>query len=204
MTRTGLVLPRFGTSRNFDRPTYGHEVAEVAKRLGKPLMPWQRHAVDVALEYDPLTGELWYEEVDITVPRQSGKTTLILALFIWRCIYMAQRLNEPQTCTYLAQTGKHARRKLEREFIPTLRRSRGLREVPHSRSRPVKPTDWKPSMNNGSEHILFGTGSYLQIEAPTGTGSHGDVLDMPVIDEAFSHLGDLVDQAVDAASVTRR
>ena len=175
----------------------------MAKRLGKPLMPWQQYAVDVALEYDPDTGELWYEEVDITVPRQSGKTTLILALFVWRCVYMAQRLNDAQTCTYLAQSGKMARKKLEREFIPILRRSRGLREVPHSRARPQKATDWKPSMNNGSEHVLFGTGSYLQIEAPTATGSHGDVLDMPVIDEAFAHEGDLVEQAVDAASVTR-
>lgn len=203
MTRAGLVWPRFGTSRNYDRPTYGHEVGEVARRLGKPLMPWQQYAVDVALEYDPETGELWYEEVDITVPRQSGKTTLILALFVWRCVYMAQRLG-PQTCTYLAQSGRMARRKLEREFIPILRRSRGLREVPHSRARPVKPTDFKPSLNNGSEHVLFGTGSYLQIEAPTEKGSHGDVLDMPVIDEAFAHEGDAVEQAVDAASVTRR
>lgn len=165
-------------------------------------MPWQQYAVDVALEYDAETGELWYEEVDLTVPRQSGKTTLILALLVWRAITMARRLG-PQTSTYLAQSGKMARKKLEREFAPILRRSRSLHETPHSRARPVKPNDWKLSMNNGSEHILFGTGSYLQIEAPTDKGSHGDVLDMPVIDEAFAHEGDAVEQAVDAASVTR-
>lgn len=176
----------------------------MARRLGKPLMPWQQHVVDVALEIDPETGELYYEEIVITVPRQSGKTTLIIALMVWRCLMMARRLALPQTVTYLAQSGKMARRKLEREFIPMLRRARGLREVPHSRARPVADTDWKPSMNNGSEHVLFGTGSYLQIEAPTGTGSHGDVLDMPVIDEAFARQDDLVEQAVDAATVTRR
>lgn len=208
MTRTGihrpgLVLPRFGTPRNPARPTYGPEVGEVARRLGKPFMPWQQYAVDVALEYDPDTGDLWYEEVDLTVPRQSGKTTLILALLVWRAITMARRLG-PQTSTYLAQSGKMARKKLEREFAPILRHARSLHETPHSRARPVKPNDWKLSMNNGSEHILFGTGSYLQIEAPTDKGSHGDVLDMPVIDEAFAHEGDLVEQAVDAASVTRR
>lgn len=197
-----LVLPRFGTSRS-DRPTYGPEVGEVARRLGKPLMPWQQYAVDVALEYDPETGDLWYEEVDITVPRQSGKTTLILALLVWRSIHMAQRLG-PQTSTYLAQSGKMARRKLQREFIPTLRRARSLREVKGTRAEPSSLAQWRPSLNNGSEHILFGTGSYLQIEAPTEKGSHGDVLDMPVIDEAFAHAGDHVEQAVDAASVTRR
>lgn len=196
-------MPLFGTPRDYSRETYGHEVAEVAKRLGKPLMPWQRYAADVALEIDPETGELWYEEVDITVPRQSGKSTLILALMVWRCVIMARRLGR-QTVTYLAQKGNAARRKLEREFIPILNHATGFHRVAHSRARPVKPTDWKPSMNNGSEHILFGTDSYLQIAPPSETASHGDVLDMPVIDEAFSHQNDLVEQAVDAASVTRR
>lgn len=199
----GLVPPRFGTPRDLGRATYGHELAEVARRLRKPLMPWQQYVADVALEVDPATGELFYEEVVITVPRQSGKTTLILALMAWRCVIVARRLG-PQTVTYLAQSGKMARRKLEREFVPILKRGIGFRMVPHSRARPQRPTDFKPSMNNGNEHILFGTDSYLQVEAPTETGSHGDVLDMPVIDEAFAHGDDLVEQAVDAASVTRR
>lgn len=199
-----LVPPRFGTPRNPLRETLGGELAEVARRLGKPLMPWQRHAVDVALEVDPATGELWFEEVVITVPRQSGKTTLILAILVWRCITMALRLG-PQTCTYLAQTGKMARRKLDREFARIMRQARSLREIPKmSRQIPTAANEWKLSMNNGSEHIAFGTGSYLQIEAPTEEGSHGDVLDMPVMDEAFSHEDDSVEQAVDAATVTRR
>lgn len=175
----------------------------MARRLRKPLMPWQQHVADVSLEIDPETGELWYEEVVITVPRQSGKTTLLLALMVWRCVTMARRLG-PQTVTYLAQRRQSARKKLEREFIPALRRAAGLKEVAHARARPVKPTDFKPSMNNGSEHILWGTDSYLQIEAVGETSSHGDVLDMSVIDEAFVHVDDLVEQAVDAATVTRR
>lgn len=166
-------------------------------------MPWQQHVADVSLEIDPETGELFYEEVVITVPRQSGKTTLLLALMVWRCVTMARRLG-PQTVTYLAQRRQSARKKLEREFIPALRRATGLKEVAHARARPVKPTDFKPSMNNGSEHVLWGTDSYLQIEAVGETSSHGDVLDMSVIDEAFVHVDDLVEQAVDAATVTRR
>ena len=66
-------------------------------------MPWQQHVADVALELDPETGELYYEEVVITVPRQSGKTTLLIALMVWRCVMMARRLALPQTVTYLAQ-----------------------------------------------------------------------------------------------------
>lgn len=167
-------------------------------------MPWQQHVADVALEVDPDTGELFYEEIVVTVPRQSGKTTLILALMVWRCLMMARRLDDKQVVTYLAQSGKMARRKLEREFIPMLRKALGFTEVPHSRAQPTSPTEFKPSMNNGSEHVLFGTGAFLQIEAPTGTGSHGDVLDVAVIDEAFAREDDLVEQAVDAATVTRR
>ena len=64
-------------------------------------MPWQQLAADIALEIDPETGDLWYEEVVITVPRQSGKTTLIFALLVWRCVVMARRIGR-QMCTYLA------------------------------------------------------------------------------------------------------
>ena len=90
-----LVLPRFGTPRNLERETLGPQVGEVARRLGKSLMPWQQYAADIALEVDPVTGDLWYEEVVITVPRQSGKTTLILAIMVWRCIVMASAYGSP-------------------------------------------------------------------------------------------------------------
>lgn len=166
-------------------------------------MPWQRHVVDVALELDPDTGELWYEEVVITVPRQSGKTTLIMAILVWRCVMLARSIGH-QTCTYIAQSGKMARRKLEREFAVILRAAKRFEEIQQSsRQRPTRANEWKLSMNNNGEHILFGTGSYLGIDPPTEDAAHGDVLDMPVIDEAFSREDDLVEQAVDAATVTR-
>jgi hypothetical protein len=59
-------------------------------------------------------------------------------------------------------------------------------------------------MNNGSEHVRFGGDSYLLIGAPTETASHGEVLDVAVLDEAFAHKDDLVEQATDAATVTRQ
>lgn len=199
-----LVLPLYGTPRNLERETYGRELNAVAVRLGKPFIPWQQHVADVGLEIDPATGELWYDEVVITVPRQSGKTTLILVWMVWRCTLFARRLGSNQTVYYLAQSGKMARRKLIFEFIPLLRRARGFTEIRNSRGAPVKPTEWKPSTNNGSENLLFGTDSRIQIEAPTDDGSHGDIIDMPVLDEAFAHQTDVVEQAVDAATITRR
>jgi phage terminase large subunit-like protein len=55
-------------------------------------MPWQQDAADVAYEYDPVTGLFRYDEVDITVPRQSGKTTLTLAKKVHRLTVMAKQL----------------------------------------------------------------------------------------------------------------
>ena len=43
-------------------------------------MPWQRHVADIAYELDEDTGRLAYREVRLTVPRQSGKTTLMRRL----------------------------------------------------------------------------------------------------------------------------
>lgn len=47
---TGFPPPRFGTPRDLSAPTCGPRVAAVAARLGSPLLPWQRHVADVALE----------------------------------------------------------------------------------------------------------------------------------------------------------
>lgn len=203
LTAGSTCLPRFSTPRDLRFPTLGPELGEVARRLGTPLMPWQQDTVDVALEYDPVSGLLRYDEVDITVPRQSGKTTLTLAKKVHRLTVMAKKLG-PQRSTYTAQTRLAARKKLERDFAEALRRSRSFREVPHARARPSKATEWRLTLNNGSEAIQFGTGSFLQIDAPSRTGGHGDTLDDGTIDEAFSQEDDTVEGAMRPAMATRR
>jgi hypothetical protein len=204
-TMTGpprLILPRFGTPRDPSRVTYGHEVAEVARRLGKPLLPWQRYVADVALEVDPASGRLAYDEVDLTVPRQSGKTRLVFSKMTWRCTTLARRLG-PQTVTYTAQSRNAARKKLERDFTDALREASGFRQIVNPKARPQRPTDWKVSLNNGAEHLLFGRGNYLQIDAPTKTAGHGDTLDDGDIDEAFAQRDDAIEQAMRPAQATR-
>lgn len=167
-------------------------------------MPWQVHAFDVALEYDRKTGDLVYDEVILTVPRQAGKSTLLLVLLVWRMTYAARRWGR-QNATYLAQKGVAARKKLEREFALRLRMARrSFKEITNPKARPTRSTEWKLSMNNGSEHIMFGSQSYLAIAAPTETGSHGDTLDNPVLDEAFAHVDNRVEDAVEPAMITRR
>jgi hypothetical protein len=183
-------------------------VGEVARRLGLPLMPWQQHVLDVALEVLP-DGRFAYDEVDLTVPRQAGKTILLLAMMVQRSV-MAQRLTKPdgskwarQRVTYTAQTRNAARKKLERDFADILRGSRSFHELTNPKARPSQVTQWKVSLNNGAEHMLFGRGNYLQIDAPSKTGGHGDTLDLGVIDEAFAHRDDSVEQSMRPAQATR-
>ena len=180
----------------------GWQVAEVAERLGKPLYPWQRHVVDVALELDE-DGRFVYDEIVLTVPRQAGKTTLVIALMVWR-LTMAARMWGSQTVTFTAQTRQKARQKLERDIAKALREARGsFRECDMARHSPQRPNEWKLSMNNGSEHIRFGVGNYLNIDAPTDQAGHGDTLDLGVIDEAWAQQDDAVEQAMEPAKQTR-
>src|SRR6266498_405580 len=111
--------PRWGTPRNPDRLTLGKRAGQVARMLGKDLMPWQQHVLDVALEVDPATGLPAYREVVLTVPRQSGKTTSLLCLMVHRALGFSR----PQRITYTAQTRLAAREKWQYEHIPLLTKS---------------------------------------------------------------------------------
>jgi hypothetical protein len=181
-------LPRFGTPRRLERPTLGGAVGKVAEALGKPLMPWQQHVADVALEQDPVTGRLVYREVVLTVPRQSGKTTLLLALLIHRMIAMSG----PQVAAFTMQTGLQARMRLRREWHERdLKRSAALRNA------------YVPSWPTGAEALLFHNGSRLEVVAGTESSGHGSTLDLAVIDEAFDQEDDRLEQALRPATITR-
>jgi len=178
-------LPRWATSRDPDRRTYGAAVAWVAEQLGTPLMPWQRQVVDVALEIDAVTGRLAHREVVVTVPRQAGKTTLLLSVMVWRALQWPH-----QRIVYTAQTAQDARHKWRDEHVPTLDRSElsSLYEVRQS---------------NGSEAIRWSNGSLHQIIATTEKAGHGQSLDLAVIDEAFAQTDNRLEQAVKPAMITR-
>jgi len=198
------VLPRIGTPRNLDRPTLGHEVVEVARRLRRPLMPWQQHAADIGLELLP-DGLNAYDEVDIVIMRQCGKTLFDLAYMIRRETVTPHRLGR-QRSTFTMQKRDNARRKLERDFAPLLREADGgdFLEIRNPKARPGRSTkQWKLSLNNGSEHMLFGQGNYLQIDTPSKEAGHGDILDLGIIDEARFHVDDRVEQSMRPAQSTR-
>lgn len=182
--------PRFATPRNLDRLTLGPKVGEVAAQLGTPLMPWQQFVVDVALELSPETGLLFYREIVLEVPRQSGKTTLVLAVAVHRALGWAHR----QNIAYTAQTRTDARAKWEDEHVVR------LDESPIGKRTP-KP--YRVRKTNGQEAILWANGSRHGITAGTEKSGHGPTLDLGFVDEAFAQRDARLEQAYKPAMITR-
>lgn len=166
----------------------------IAAELGTPFMPWQQNLMDVALEIDPETGRLAYREVDITVPRQSGKTTAVLSLVLHRALAAGNKDLPfgalPQTIVYGAQTGKDARKKWEDDWLPVLDKTRfkGF---------------YRKVLANGREGLKFVNGSRQGLIASSEDAGHGGVLDLGVDDEAFAQKDARREQACVPAMNTR-
>jgi phage terminase large subunit-like protein len=149
-------------------------------------MPWQQHVADVAMEIDPDTGLLVYREYVVTVPRQSGKTTLILAKLVHRALGFGGR----QRMLYTAQTRGAARLKWEDEHVAALERSR-YRSM------------FSVRRQMGQEAIRCKNGSKHGITSNTEKAGHGETLDEGVIDEAFAQEDARLEQAFKPAMITR-
>ncbi|WP_253792489.1 terminase large subunit domain-containing protein [Nocardia amikacinitolerans] len=134
--------------------------------MGQPLMPWQRQVADTALEVDE-RGRFVHSLVVISVPRQSGKTTLVLANAVHRCIFRPN-----QRAWHTAQTGQDARDQW-REMAGRLLRSP---------LRPLVTVKW----GAGDSRMIFGpTGSELRPHPPTVDALHGKQSDLNDIDEGW-------------------
>lgn len=150
-------------------------------------MPWQRYVADVALEINPETGLLVYSEVGLTVPRQSGKTTLILALAVHRALMCKER----QRIVYAAQTHKDAVAKWEDDHVVALEASAFASLFRVRRASGKQAIIWK---HNGSVH---------GVTSNTEKAGHGLTIDLAFIDEAFAHVDDRLEQAFRPTMMTR-
>ncbi|MFI5861206.1 terminase large subunit domain-containing protein [Streptomyces sp. NPDC051546] len=133
-------------------------------------MPWQNLVVDVALEVDA-RGVLRYPIVVVTVPRQSGKTTLLRAIMAHCCLTVADA-----SCWLTAQKRNDARdtwleivKRLERSVLRTLIKIRRA---------------------NGSESVTWPLGGELRIFAPSEDGLHGKTTRKVAVDEAWAFSAD--------------
>jgi hypothetical protein len=178
--------PRYATARRAERDTFGGKAQLVARALNLPLMPWQADVVDVFGE--TVDGHPAYRELVLTVPRQSGKTTLILAIMLHRALYYGK----PQRIAYTAQTGHDARQKLLDDFVPIIERSA------------FAPLVDRVYRANGDEAIIFGNGSRIEVLRNSISAGHGRTLDLAIIDEAFADEDDVREQALLPTMATKK
>jgi hypothetical protein len=163
-------------------------------------MPWQQYMLDVALEVDHNNQVMWrgpdgkpklfpvlvHRKVGLSICRQQGKTVSVLALSIHRL-----RTWWRQNVTYAAQTRIKAREKWEDDFVETVMTSS---YAPEFRKRST----------NGQEALICNkTHSMMGVTANTEKAGHGDVLDLGLRDEFFSHEDDRLEQAFGPAMLTR-
>jgi hypothetical protein len=155
--------------------------------LGRPLMPWQQYVANVATERLPdparcgACAGVWradahtcpyaYQVIVVSVPRQSGKTVLIMVVLMVRCVMYANH-----QALYTAQTGKDARARWQ-DLVKLVTASPLRGQVKVKRSQ-------------GSERLEMPNGSMLGVFAPTQDSLHGYTPPTVVLDEAFAHTED--------------
>jgi phage terminase large subunit-like protein len=159
-------------------------VVEVARQLDLPLLPWQRQVLQAALERSGRRPA--YRDVLVSVPRQSGKSSLALALMVWRITSAPD-----QRVLYGAQTRQAAREKLLSVWWPRLVRSPLADRL-------------KLFRGYGAETISCDNGSVLQLLSATESAGNGETCDLVIVDEAWVHTDATVEQAVRPTMATRR
>lgn len=177
---------KYATKRRPDRRTDGGQIDVLSASLGKPLMPWQREVVDVATERDEL-GRLVYEIVIVTVPRQSGKTTLLGPVMLHRAL-----INPTRRIFYTAQTQKDANSRMT--DVMTLLKGSPL-------DAPIATYQRSP----GTFGIKLPNDAVVRTFAPVESALHGETPPLVVLDEFWEYdevLGDnLLEQAIRAAQL---
>jgi hypothetical protein len=149
-------------------------------------MPWQRDVVDVALEVDE-AGRFAYQLVLVTVPRQSGKTTLFGAVLEQR----ASSLHRAR-CWFTQQSGKDAVDWFLNEHEPMLSGFAGA---------------YRLRKAQGSETVRWlHSGGLVRPFSPTAEALHGRTSDLVVVDEAWAFdliRGQALDQGIIPTQATR-
>lgn len=179
--------PLYATPRSPWLVSDGPQVELVARSLGSPLIPWQRHVANVATERRP-DGSYEYQVVVVSVPRQTGKTTLLRAIGTHRCLVCGRDV------FYTAQTGKDARTRWQ-DLVTALRES------------PTYSPRVNVALRAGSERVTFPNGASFNAFAPTPKSLHGYTPPTVMLDEAFAHTagsGGLLMGAISPAQVTIR
>jgi len=160
-----LSDPRFLSPRKTHR-TYGWRVTNLAEKLDRPLLPWQRTAADLMGEHD-VAGNHTNSLVVLTCPRRAGKSELLMLRQIDRCLFIPN-----QRCWITAQSGSMARERWTEftDWIMTTALGPRLR-VKHS---------------TGAERMTFPNGSTFRPFTPSATSLHGMTAHEVALDEVWA------------------
>jgi phage terminase large subunit-like protein len=177
----GSPPPTAATPRT-DRATYGPALAETARVLGVPFMGWQQLVADRAMEHE--AGRLVHREIDLSIDRQAGKSSLFLTAIIHRMLW-----RRGQWLTYTTASRLAGRRKLLRVWWPIIRSS----PLGHM---------FNVTRGTGSETLECRNDSTLVLLSGDEASGHGDSIDASFLDEGWS-LTAAAEQAVRPAMATR-
>ena len=181
-----VAAPKYATARDFSARSDGARIGKIAAALGRPFMPWQQIVADVATERED-DGSYRYEIVLVTVPRQSGKTTLVGPVQLDRII-----MNPGIRCFYTAQTGMDAGKRFE-DLVSLVKAS---------------PLGSKATYKfaAGDKSITVPGGSQLKIFSPGMAALHGETPPLVTLDEIWEYdelLGDaMLEGAIIPAQMT--
>lgn len=153
--------------------------------LGWELFAWQHEAADVAGEYHPITGRPRFRTVGISVARQNGKTTLVLARL------GRQLLPRRQTVAYTAQDR-------------SLARTKWMEHVELLMDTPFASRVERVDRQQNREMMVMKNGSrYLPVTPTSKKAGRSLSLDLAIIDEAYAHETMGVVKAIEPTLITR-
>ena len=161
-------------------------MARLSRAFGRPLMPWQRQASQLLNEHNG--GRRARPFTVVTIQRQAGKTTWLLAEALERCLFAG-----PPGLVHRA----------ERAVRPGEVGRAGRRAAPPRRA--AAPQD-RVKFTNGTERLIFPNGSTLRPFPPTKDALHSMQSDLVILDEAWKHdavRGAELMQAIGPTQATR-
>lgn len=129
-------------------------------------MPWQAYVLDVANEVDPVTGWWAYDEVVVTIPRQAGKTTIKIPVYLHR-----MRITPQAELWMTAQNGEKAVARWTKATDAMLRNP----DLAPDLRRWIGRSAWKLQHRE--------TGAILRPFAPNDSNMHGESPDLVDVDE---------------------
>lgn len=180
------VVPRLATPRDPTRPSDGAMGAFVAQMHRRPWKEHQRTAADVIGELEP-DGRYRYPLAVVLLPRQTGKTTMVLDLALGRCL-----AKPDYRAAYAAQTGHVTTERMQERMAelsdgPMASRARLRRSA-------------------GTERVTLPGRSYLKAFPPKAGALRSNALDLVIVDEAQEHgtvLGEQLDLTILPTFTTR-